>query len=190
MAAIKARLETGLHALACCADAAPPAAARHLRDLSPLCLPLLASPVAGAAALDAVRALARCMPPPICGRSLTLAGCLRLVVLAEKGVEGADYSTIPDRAAVADVITALERVRPRAAYGVQRARGAGLAAPQEGTRARCCSACGASVLAALRPAPPGRVGPTRPQALQPTHKTPPNPRPLAPRSRPLRPARR
>ncbi len=110
VAAIKARLETGLHALACCPEAAPAAAAAHLRDLSPLCLPLLASPVVGGAALDAVRALARCMPPPLGGRSLTLAGCLRLVVLAGRGEQGVDYSTIPDRAAVADVIEALERV--------------------------------------------------------------------------------
>jgi len=111
VAAIKARLETGLRALACCADAAPAAAAAHMRDLSPLCVPLLASPVVGAAALAAVRALARCMPPPMGDRSLTLAGCLRLVVLAGSGAEGVDYSSIPERAAVADVISALERVR-------------------------------------------------------------------------------
>ncbi|GBF89654.1 hypothetical protein Rsub_02372, partial [Raphidocelis subcapitata] len=107
--AIKAKLEKGLRALAAIADAAPSAAAGHLRDLSPLVLPLLASPVAGGAALDAARALARCMPPPLGGRSLTLAGCLRLVVLAERGAEGVDYASIPDRAAVAEVITALAR---------------------------------------------------------------------------------
>jgi hypothetical protein len=115
--AIKARLETGLHALAAFTGAAPPAAARNLRDLAPLALPLLASPVAGGAALGAARALARCMPPPLGGRSLTLAGCLRLVVLAERGAEGVDYSSIPDRAAVADVIAALEQVWGPATHG-------------------------------------------------------------------------
>lgn len=62
---------------------------------------------AGDAAFSAVRSLARCMPPPLGGRSLLLAGCLRLVSLASHGSDGVDYASMPQRSVVVDVIGAL-----------------------------------------------------------------------------------
>jgi hypothetical protein len=56
-----------------------------------------------------VRSLARCMPPPLGGRSLLLAGCLRLVSLAARNAEGVSYDSIPQRSAVSDVVQALHR---------------------------------------------------------------------------------
>lgn len=107
MTAIKARLDTGLAALQACVQGNTRFAASHLRELSSLCQPLMASPVSGDAAFAAVRALARCMPPPLGERSLLLAGSLRLVGLAARGAGGVTYDSIPDRSAVAAVIGAL-----------------------------------------------------------------------------------
>jgi hypothetical protein len=67
----------------------------------------MASPVSGDAAFAAVRSLARCMPPPLGGRSLLLAGSLRLVGLAARGAQGVTYDSIPERSAVAEVVGAL-----------------------------------------------------------------------------------
>lgn len=68
---------------------------------------LFMSMPAGEAAFSAVRSLARCMPPPLGGCSLLLAGCLRLVSLAACGAEGVTYDSMPQRSAVTDVIQAL-----------------------------------------------------------------------------------
>lgn len=62
---------------------------------------------AGDAAFAAVRSLARVMPPPLCGASLLLAGCLRLVSLASRNAEGVSYDRLPAYPAVIDVISAL-----------------------------------------------------------------------------------
>jgi hypothetical protein len=72
---------------------------------------LLLAPAAAAgdAAFSAVRSLARCMPAPLGGRSLLLAGCLRLVSLAAHNAEGVSYDSIPQRSAVSDVVQALHR---------------------------------------------------------------------------------
>jgi hypothetical protein len=49
------------------------------------------------------------MPPPLGGRSLLLAGCLRLVSLAVCNAEGVSYDSIPQRSAVSDVVQALHQ---------------------------------------------------------------------------------
>jgi hypothetical protein len=49
------------------------------------------------------------MPPPLGGRSLLLAGCLRLVSLAARNAEGVSYDSIPQRSTVTDVVQALHR---------------------------------------------------------------------------------
>lgn len=107
MAAIKARLDTGLTALNAAVEGNTAFAAAHLRELSGLCQALMASPVSGDAAFAAVRSLARCMPPPLGQRSLLLAGSLRLVGLAARGTQGISYDSIPERSAVAEVVGAL-----------------------------------------------------------------------------------
>lgn len=107
MGDIKARLDTGLTALNAAVEGNTRFAAAHLRELSALCQPLMASPVSGDAAFAAVRSLARCMPPPLGGRSLLLAGNLRLVGLAARGAQGVTYDSIPERSAVAEVVGAL-----------------------------------------------------------------------------------
>lgn len=70
---------------------------------------------AGDAAFTAVRALARCMPPPLNATSLLLAGCLRLVVLAGQPGSPVSYDNIPSQSAVAGVMAALvaSTVTPR-----------------------------------------------------------------------------
>lgn len=57
------------------------------------------------------------MPPPLGGRSLLLAGCLRLVSLAGRGAEGVTYSSMTQQTAVGEVIHALYQstVPPRRA---------------------------------------------------------------------------
>lgn len=106
---VKARLDTGLAALQAAVQGNTRFAAAHLRELSGLCQPLMASPVSGDAAFAAVRALARCMPPPLGDRSLLLAGSLRLVGLAARSAQGVTYDSIPQRSSVAEVITALHQ---------------------------------------------------------------------------------
>jgi hypothetical protein len=105
--AIKARLDTGLAALNAAVQGNTRFSATHLREFSALCQPLMGSPVCGDAAFAAVRSLARCMPPPLCTRSLLLAGSLRLVGLAARGAQGVTYDSIPERSAVSEVVTAL-----------------------------------------------------------------------------------
>lgn len=105
--AIKVRLDTGLAALNAAVQGNTRFAAAHLRELSALCQPLMASPVSGDAAFAAVRSLARCMPPPLGSCSLLLAGSLRLVGLAARNAQGVSYDSIPERSAVQEVITAL-----------------------------------------------------------------------------------
>lgn len=107
MGSIKVRLDTGLAALNAAVQGNTRFAAAHLRELAALCQPLMASPVSGDAAFAAVRSLARCMPPPLGHRSLLLAGSLRLVGLAARGAQGVTYDSIPQRSAVAEVISAL-----------------------------------------------------------------------------------
>ncbi|KAF8055816.1 hypothetical protein HT031_006591 [Scenedesmus sp. PABB004] len=104
---LQARLDTGLAALRAAVEGNTAFAASHLRELGALCQPLLGSPICGDAAFAAVRSLARCMPPPLGGRSLLLAGCLRLVGLAARRGDGVSYETFPSAPGVADVLAAL-----------------------------------------------------------------------------------
>ncbi|KAG1666477.1 hypothetical protein FOA52_004859 [Chlamydomonas sp. UWO 241] len=104
MGAIKARLESGLHALSSAVSANAPFAARRLEELQALCLPLLPSRLVGTAAVDATCRLAACLPGRLGGRAAQLTDALRAVAAAG----GTSRAALARQPAVASTLQALQ----------------------------------------------------------------------------------
>ncbi|GAX75317.1 hypothetical protein CEUSTIGMA_g2762.t1 [Chlamydomonas eustigma] len=79
---VKEKIELGLSLLASCVSGNKAFAALRLEEYQSMCLPFLASELVGAAACDAVRVLASCMPGRLGVQSLSLSSALRMVMKA------------------------------------------------------------------------------------------------------------